>query len=328
MSAAPRSCLLVGLLALLGLASAASAQAAPDLASDPRDEVPLADLPLLPRFPGAWLVAGTDQPAAPRTLALGPVERKRREVRIGASQQFTAALRERTYQVPRSVSLAALAAHYEQRLRGRLLYQCRGRDCGRSNEWANAIFGNAALYGPDADQYYFAAQQDDALLAVYLIRRGNRRLYAHHVRYEPTEPVDLIAIPDQLGDLRRLGRYRIPGVWPDRDGTLTEAELDELRSLAPKLAALDVPALYVVCHVYARDRVPPPEGRRPRQRELRDDSAAVGELVAAAERCADTAAGALTLPDGPALRTFGVGPLAPSAELDDSRVVLVLPRID
>lgn len=320
MSVLAARALLVGLVCLA--ASTLASGATPD------DELVLPDQSLLPRFPGAWLVDGQEVESGLQTLALGPVERKRREVRIGDSRTFAAATSARTYQLPRSLTLDKLATYYAELLSGQILYQCAGRDCGRSNEWANAIFSQSILYGPDADQRYFAAQFGDELVAVYLVRRGNRRLYAHHVIYRPQAPVNLAAIPDQLGDLRRLGHYRVPQLWPAADGSLTDAERQSLQALGTRLVALDVPALYVVCHLYARDRLPAPETRRPRQPELRDDSDAVAALVTASQQCAQTAAEALAQPGGPQLEPFGVGPLAPSGERDLSRLVLVLPRID
>lgn len=68
-----------------------------------------------------------------------------------------------------------------QALDATILFQCEGRACGRSNVWANQIFGQAVLYGRDANQDYLAAavQQDDAnyLVLVYTVTRGNMREY-------------------------------------------------------------------------------------------------------------------------------------------------------
>lgn len=62
-----------------------------------------------------------------------------------------------------------------------ILFECEGRSCGRSNVWANQIFGQALLYGRDSNQDYLAAavQQDEAnyLVLVYTVMRGNMREY-------------------------------------------------------------------------------------------------------------------------------------------------------
>lgn len=61
------------------------------------------------------------------------------------------------------------------------LFWCERRDCGSSSLLANAVFGNAKLYGPDEQQAYLlvrlAAPQENSLVAVYSITRGNRRAY-------------------------------------------------------------------------------------------------------------------------------------------------------
>lgn len=78
----------------------------------------------------------------------------------------------------RDYYLAQLSQRHAQ-----ILFQCSGRGCGRSNVWANQIFGQATLYGSDEDQDYVAAayRAPDGtiqLVLVYTVTRGNRREYA------------------------------------------------------------------------------------------------------------------------------------------------------
>ncbi len=62
-----------------------------------------------------------------------------------------------------------------------ILFECSGRACGRSNVWANQIFGQAILYGRDASQDYLAATvrqgESNFLILVYTVTRGNYREY-------------------------------------------------------------------------------------------------------------------------------------------------------
>lgn len=76
--------------------------------------------------------------------------------------------------------------HYLSKLKqlnAKILYQCASRDCGRSSSWAQNIFNNSKLYGEDASQFYLSAsvQQGEQqwLVSVYAVERGNRRVYAH-----------------------------------------------------------------------------------------------------------------------------------------------------
>ena len=79
-------------------------------------------------------------------------------------------------------STAAAGARMREALRALgddVLFRCSGRDCGRSNDWANQVFGQATLYGPDRNQRYVARQWQDQLVSLYVIERGNKRVYAH-----------------------------------------------------------------------------------------------------------------------------------------------------
>ncbi|MCR3766713.1 DUF4892 domain-containing protein, partial [Pseudomonas aeruginosa] len=58
---------------------------------------------------------------------------------------------------------------------------------------ANAVFGNAKLYGPDEQQAYLlvrlAAPRENSLVAVYSITRGNRRAYLQAEELEAAAPL-------------------------------------------------------------------------------------------------------------------------------------------
>jgi hypothetical protein len=76
----------------------------------------------------------------------------------------------------------------------RLLFWCEGRDCGPSNLWANAVLGNARLYGPDERQMY-AVLTDAAtreLFTLYAVTRGNGRGMLH------TEQFLADSLPDKF----------------------------------------------------------------------------------------------------------------------------------
>ena len=91
-----------------------------------------------------------------------------------------------------------------------LLYWCEGRDCGASSLWANSIFGNARLYGPDNQQGYLslrlAEPRADSLLALYMITRGNRRAYLHAERLDADAPLGML-LPNPATLLRQLREH-------------------------------------------------------------------------------------------------------------------------
>lgn len=83
------------------------------------------------------------------------------------------------------------------------LFWCERRDCGSSSLLANAVFGNAKLYGPDEQQAYLlvrlAAPQENSLVAVYSITRGNRRAYLQAEELKADAPLaELLPSPATL----------------------------------------------------------------------------------------------------------------------------------
>lgn len=68
------------------------------------------------------------------------------------------------------------------KLNARRLFSCSAQDCGSSNAWANYVFQIKQLYGLNRHQYYSAWElvADTGavnFLAVYVVKRGNRRVY-------------------------------------------------------------------------------------------------------------------------------------------------------
>ena len=139
------------------------------------------DPPGLARFLGAVVVAYS--PVAPLRayeFITGHVDRSRRELRIDRSVRVPAALVRVTYQTPDGTRLRDVEAHYRAQTEGlREVFSCRGRDCGRSNAWANDVFRVKELVAPDTAQRYFAVAGADELIAIYMVQRGNRRVYVH-----------------------------------------------------------------------------------------------------------------------------------------------------
>ncbi|EON92680.1 hypothetical protein MARLIPOL_08004 [Marinobacter lipolyticus SM19] len=101
----------------------------------------------------------------------------------------------RLYQVNRDASRGEARAHYQRILQARgaqVLFECSGRDCGRSNVWANQIFDQSTLYGRDSDQdYLVAAAVGESgktwLTLIYTVTRGTQREYVWVEHLETSE---------------------------------------------------------------------------------------------------------------------------------------------
>ena len=157
------------------------------------------DLDVLPRFPGAQIVAYAEAPEEERIYPQGSIRRisgrLRYEREVQVKGQFTSV----TYELPRthtSDEVFSAARETLQAQDAELLYWCQGRECGSSSLWANAVFGRSSLYGSDDQQAYvlmrLAEPREDSLLALYSITRGNRRAYLH---------AELLAADAALGEL-------------------------------------------------------------------------------------------------------------------------------
>ncbi|AYC33370.1 DUF4892 domain-containing protein [Pseudomonas cavernae] len=176
------------------------------------------DLPGVPRFPRAEIVDYREVAQQERIYPQGAIgrisNRLRYEGQVAAQGQLTAV----TYQLPSehfgdeafNATRQALQAQGAE-----LLYWCEGRECGSSSLWANAVFGNAKLYGPDDQQDYLllrqAAPPADSLLALYGITRGNRRAYLHVEQLQVSSPLGelLPTAGTLLRQLRSVGELSL-----------------------------------------------------------------------------------------------------------------------
>lgn len=164
------------------------------------------DLTVLPRFPRANIVDFSSNASVERVYPRGAISRISGRLRMEGEVRAVGQLTSLTYQLPDEDSSAdAFAAARKGLLEADAtpLFWCEGRDCGSSSLLANTVFGSSMLYGPDDQQAYLlvrlAAPQQDSLLAVYTITRGNRRAYLHAEQLDAGAPLgELLPSPATL----------------------------------------------------------------------------------------------------------------------------------
>jgi len=124
------------------------------------------------------------QPDGRYQLALGAIERIDGLWQPESSRILQGQLRRRTLEFDAGQSLSGLFEHYQSlatQAGAQSLFSCTGRDCGRSNNWANGFFHIPQLYGREDSQRLstFWLQQGDQqqYLTLYIVRRGNQRIY-------------------------------------------------------------------------------------------------------------------------------------------------------
>ncbi|WP_347904865.1 DUF4892 domain-containing protein [Pseudomonas purpurea] len=168
------------------------------------------DLPQVPRMADAQIV--DYRPAAPleRIYPMGSIRKISGQLRFDGQVSARGQATSVTYELPpEHSSTEAFTAAREalQKQGAELLFWCQARDCGESSLWANEVFGNAKLYGSDNEQAYLllrlAAPQDNSLVALYSITRGNRRAYLHVEQFDANAPLGEL-LPTSATLLRQL----------------------------------------------------------------------------------------------------------------------------
>lgn len=113
-------------------------------------------------------------------LALSPYEKRGNRWLPEKYERLKGSLKKLTYELPRSSGEQEVFEFYREQLpkNAEVLYQCEGRNCGESNNWANDHFNIKQLYGLDQYQFYGTYKiGEEQVVTLYSVRRGNRRVY-------------------------------------------------------------------------------------------------------------------------------------------------------
>ena len=305
----------LGLLLLALLSTPAHAQSAGEQTAG-------ADHPLLMRFPDSEIVEYDRTNELNHQLVLGTLQRTRGEVVPESAERLKGRVTRIVYAIPSDYQVSDVREFFVQQLRERgdsILFSCEGRACGSSNYWANDIFKRRILYGPERNQYYLAARSNTALendpfLALYLITRANKRLYAYVEIIESEIAVAPQALVNEgllAATLREKGSVVLPWVqFNTADGG--EEELDDPSTLDYLVRLLRTDPeirVYLVSHLSGPERS---------LESLLEQSEKRAQLI-----------NAVLLEKGiesERIEAAGVGPLAPSCALSDcsDRIELVL----
>ena len=216
---------LVGALALLAVSTLAGAA---DVAGSQ-------DLPQLPRFAKAQIVDFRQENDQERLFPAAPLRRINGQLRMESQVVSVGQLSAITYQLPldHSASEAFTTAREHLQAQGaELLFWCQGRDCGASSLWANNVFANAQLNGGDEQQAYallrLAAPEQDSLMALYAVTRGNRRAYLHAELLSASAPLGEL-LPNAATLLRQLKTTGELALWLEPSPTWVTLLANSLR---------------------------------------------------------------------------------------------------
>ena len=144
-----------------------------------------ADIPL---YEGAVLVDESVSDQGLHRLILEKNRRIQGNWQFEREQRIAGRIEHRTYQMDSSINFRRIVSFYQDWIKTAdmdVLFACEGRDCGSSNVWANYLFSDRRLYGPDGNQYYWALSLDNVFYMLYLIEQGNQRIYLRVSRIIP-----------------------------------------------------------------------------------------------------------------------------------------------
>ena len=216
------------------------------------------DHPLLSRFPDSVITSVEFDEDINYRLVLSSLQRTRGLVSSEISERLRGDVTKIVYEVSEEFNGQDVYDFFREQLQERNyeeLFNCAGRECGSSNYWANDIFGNRILYGPERNQYYLAMRTDptvesSARIALYIITRGNRRLYAYIeiVEVGGAETRIDIASPNNLIEtLRERGFTIVPDIEFQEDLALTaESNLSAIVSMLQADPSIQI---YLVSHL-------------------------------------------------------------------------------
>lgn len=177
------------------------------------------DLEILPRPLDAEIVDYRAPVELERIFPQGSIRKISGQLRFDGQVSSRGTTTSVTYQLPaeRSADEAFTTAREAlQRQGAQLLFWCQARDCGESSLWANEVFSNSKLYGADNGQAYLLLRlgppEENTLIALYSITRGNRRAFLHVEQFAASAPLGEV-LPTSgtlLRELKSTGDLELP----------------------------------------------------------------------------------------------------------------------
>ena len=214
---------------------------------------------LVEGFPDSNLVSVEFESDSNYRLILGRLQRSRGVVVPESEERIRGDVSKLIFEIPREYSAEDVYGFFRSSFSDKgyeELFGCIGRECGSSNYWANDIFRNRVLYGPERNQYFLNVRTqtegaEPAHIALYVITRGNRRTYAYVEIVEPpgtSGPIQFVG-EAVLTEIEEVGAIILSGISFSPDDQLA-ASVD-LSELALELSERPEQKFYVVSHLAA-----------------------------------------------------------------------------
>lgn len=205
-------------------------------------------------FPRAELVEESQLNNTEYRLVISGLKRKRAETSGEVERLITGDVNRQFWQISTNHTVDQVMNYFlDEWQNEKILYRCKGLDCGSSNFWANEIFDNAKLYGRDKNQAYIAALvpgSPNEVYVLYVVQRSKQKLFFN---------LDTITTTNELTD-DNVERENLLAAMKKESGWLeglvvSNGRIDEKKSavLLSTLRELDITVkrrLNLVVHCY------------------------------------------------------------------------------
>ncbi|MFT6433852.1 MAG: outer membrane protein OmpA-like peptidoglycan-associated protein [Candidatus Azotimanducaceae bacterium] len=172
-----------------------------------------AEVEILP-YPNAELVTSKlEAQANSHELMLGPLKKINNQMSAELEKYVRGLRKVEIHYLPDESRTRVVADFYQQQIdsAGVSRYRCSGRECGDSNDWANAVFGERILFGLSEDQHYFVSEVNSDYVIIYVTKRATGKVYVYTEILTPdnSKQIDSEVI---FQSLQADGRYVLPPV--------------------------------------------------------------------------------------------------------------------
>lgn len=212
----------------------------------------------LPVYPGSQKLNQTsEEDISTHELILGSLKKINNQLAPERSERVQGRLSSVTYNIPAGRSSKEVYQYYLEQVvqRGQVLFTCVARDCGSSSFWANTVFGQSKLYGPEQYQHLIVAgfthENRSTFVSIYTLQRGNRSVLAYVQSIAREQEITLGRLQESIQLLRKGKAVGLRDLVFEADGSLI---LDSRRisSHVELLEALDFDRVLVVAHASLR----------------------------------------------------------------------------
>ncbi|CAG8870999.1 hypothetical protein PS627_04237 [Pseudomonas fluorescens] len=165
-----------------------------------------------------------------RIYPLGSLRKIGNRLRVENKVESRGQVSSVTYELPPERTAREAFTHAREALQkdgGYPLFWCQGRDCGEASLWANEVFKNARLNGGDEQQAFIllrrSAEQNNTLVSLYSVTRGNKRAYLHVEEFVASTPLGTLlpTAATVLRELRDTGKLDYPDLAQPQEEWVT-----------------------------------------------------------------------------------------------------------